>query len=109
MRGLGGSVRRQGRSTRGRATKRRVNERVPRVEKVRLRTLTATDGKVYAGVELEYHTARGEKLRVAREIEQKREGGGRGRRSAPPRPGLPRRSETAGDADESRPGPAATG
>ena len=49
------------------------------------------------------------KLRAAREIEQKREGGGRGRWSAPPRPGLPRRSEIAGDADESRPGPAATG
>ena len=29
---------------------------VPSVEKVRLRTLTATDGGVYVGVELEYRT-----------------------------------------------------
>ena len=43
--------------------KRHANKRVPPIEKVRLRTLTATDGKVYAGVELEYHTARGEATR----------------------------------------------
>ena len=44
--------------------KRRANKRVPPIEKVRPRTLTATDGKVYAGVELEYRTARGEATRL---------------------------------------------
>ncbi len=37
---------------------------VPPIEKVRLRTLTATDGKAYAGVELEYHTTGGEPTRL---------------------------------------------
>ena len=37
---------------------------VPPIEKVRLRTLTATDGKAYAGVELEYHTTGGEATRI---------------------------------------------
>ena len=37
---------------------------VPPVEKVRLKTLTATDGKAYVGVELEYHTSGGEATRL---------------------------------------------
>lgn len=43
---------------------RRVNKRVPPVEKVRLKTLTAADGRAYAGVELEYHSAGGEPTRL---------------------------------------------
>ena len=37
---------------------------VPPVEKVRLRTLTATDGKAYVGLELEYHSTGGEATRL---------------------------------------------
>ena len=32
-------------------------KRVPPIEKVRLKKLTATDGKAYVGVELEYQSA----------------------------------------------------
>ena len=37
---------------------------VPPIEKVRLKQLTATDGKVYVGVELDYHTTGGEATRL---------------------------------------------
>ena len=37
---------------------------VPPIEKVRLRKLTATDGKVYVGVELEYRCAGREPTRL---------------------------------------------
>ena len=39
-------------------------KRVPPIEKVRLRKLTAADGKKYVGVELEYHSAGGEATRL---------------------------------------------
>ena len=41
-----------------------VVKRVPPIEKVRLRKLTAADGAVYVGVEVEYHTAAGEATRL---------------------------------------------
>ena len=37
---------------------------VPPIEKVRLKTLTATDGKAYVGVELDYRTLEGEATRL---------------------------------------------
>ena len=37
---------------------------VPPVEKVRLRTLTAADGKVYVGVEIEYRSSAGDRTRL---------------------------------------------
>ena len=37
---------------------------VPPIEKVRLRTLTTTDGKAYVGVEVEYHTTDAEAIRL---------------------------------------------
>lgn len=37
---------------------------VPPIEKVRLKTLRAADGKVYVGVELEYHTTGGEATKL---------------------------------------------
>lgn len=37
---------------------------VPPIEKVRLKKLTAADGKKYVGVELEYHTTGGEASRL---------------------------------------------
>ena len=37
---------------------------VPPIEKVRLKTLTATDGQAHVGVELEYHTVGGEATRL---------------------------------------------
>ena len=37
---------------------------VPPIEKVRLKTLTAADGKAYVGVELKYHTTGGEATRL---------------------------------------------
>ena len=37
---------------------------VPPVEKVRLRKLTATDGKAYVGVEIEYRSAADEPTRL---------------------------------------------
>ena len=36
----------------------------PPIEKVRLKTLTATNGKVYVGVELDYHSTGGEATRL---------------------------------------------
>ena len=41
-----------------------VVKRVPPIEKVRLRKLTAADGAAYVGVELEYHTTGGEAIRL---------------------------------------------
>ena len=41
-----------------------VVKRVPPIEKVRLRTLTAADGRAYVGIELEYHTTGGEATRL---------------------------------------------
>lgn len=37
---------------------------VPAIETVRLRVLTAADGRAHVGVELEYHTTAGEATRL---------------------------------------------
>ena len=37
---------------------------VPPIETVRLKQLTATDGRAYVGVEVEYHTTGGEPTRL---------------------------------------------
>ena len=37
---------------------------VPPIEKVRLKTLTTTDGETHVGVELEYHSTVGEPTRL---------------------------------------------
>ena len=41
-----------------------VVKRVPPIEKVRLRTLTAADGAAYVGVEFEYRSLAGERTRL---------------------------------------------
>ena len=41
-----------------------VVKRVPPVEKVRLRKLTAANGAVYVGIEVEYHPTGGEARRL---------------------------------------------
>ena len=41
-----------------------VVKRVPPIEKVRLRKLTAADGKAYVGVEIEYRSLAGDRTRL---------------------------------------------
>ena len=41
-----------------------VVKRIPPIEKVRLRTLTAADGAAYVGVEFEYRSLAGDRTRL---------------------------------------------